>query len=288
VAALQTYLARTLRGAPPVVVETAPNKPLRPPDEPESDEFERIVQTFAAYRSLLDGDVQLPAPTTVPSRPRAADAVITGREVSVRSGPGLKHERIAVAAQGTAVQVLQKTSEWSRVAFTNGTVGWVSQDLLRPQEKPAVPPAAALLPGPPAAPQGNHPFVAEALRHQGVPYVWGGASTSGFDCSGLIQYIARKYGLQVPHYAASLVHLGYPVPRSDLQAGDLVFFQNTYKPGVSHVGIYVGAGRFIHASSSHGVTTSDLSEAYYVEHYHSARRLLTPQEWREAPRTVRR
>jgi hypothetical protein len=54
------------------------------------------------------------------------------------------------------------------------------------------------------------------------------------------------------------------------------------------VGIYVGAGRFIHASSRHGVTISDLSEAYYVEHYHSARRLLTPQEWREAPRTVRR
>ncbi|WP_410513008.1 C40 family peptidase [Paenibacillus sp. BR2-3] len=108
----------------------------------------------------------------------------------------------------------------------------------------------------------------------GSKYVAGGVSTSGFDCSGFTLYVFDKIGIDLPHQSGSQYQMGTAVSQSELRAGDLVFF-NTNGKGVSHVGIYVGDGKFAHASSSRGVTISTLSESYYVNRYVGAKRIMS-------------
>jgi cell wall-associated NlpC family hydrolase len=85
--------------------------------------------------------------------------------------------------------------------------------------------------------------VRDALRFLGVPYVWGGASPSGFDCSGLVLYVYARYGVSFPHFAAFQAQMGTPVPESQLEPADLVFFGNP----IHHVVIYAGDGLVVEA-----------------------------------------
>lgn len=116
-------------------------------------------------------------------------------------------------------------------------------------------------------------IVNRALTYRGVPYRMGAAGGRGaFDCSSFTRYVLRQSGENLPRTAAEQYRKGTPVDKADMRAGDLVFFKNTYKRGVSHVGIYMGAGKFIHASSRGGVKESSLSDSYYVNHWAGARR----------------
>jgi cell wall-associated NlpC family hydrolase len=121
-----------------------------------------------------------------------------------------------------------------------------------------------------APPPATHSSVVSiALQYLGVPYVWGGASPSGFDCSGLTMYAYAKVGVYLPHNAAMQYGMGTAVSRSQLAPGDLVFFN-----GLSHVGMYIGGGRFVHAPHTGDVVKiSSLSESWYAETYVGARRL---------------
>jgi cell wall-associated NlpC family hydrolase len=111
-----------------------------------------------------------------------------------------------------------------------------------------------------------------ALRYLGVPYVWGGTSFGGVDCSGFVWAVFAKNGIYLPRTADAQYESGRHVSTRDLRAGDLVFFQ-TYALGASHVGIYLGNGKFVHASSSNGVRVDQLAEDYYSARYLGARRL---------------
>ena len=111
--------------------------------------------------------------------------------------------------------------------------------------------------------------VGVAMQYLGVPYVWGGASPSGFDCSGLTMYAFAQVGVSLPHNAAMQYSYGSAVSRENLAPGDLVFFN-----GLGHVGLYIGGGQFIHAPHTGDVVKiSSLSESWYASTYVGARRL---------------
>jgi cell wall-associated NlpC family hydrolase len=123
------------------------------------------------------------------------------------------------------------------------------------------------------ADQGQHRFVESALEYQGVRYRYGGMTTRGMDCSGLVVRVLQTYGIDAPHNSKALYKLGVPVSLEKLQPGDLVFFHTT-RPGISHVGIYIGDGKFIHASSRKGrVRLERLDEGYYQRRLVGARRI---------------
>lgn len=133
---------------------------------------------------------------------------------------------------------------------------------------------ARLSPAPSRAsrPMGDR-LVSIARQYMYTPYVFGGTGPGGFDCSGFTQYVFRQAGMSLSRMADGQYAQGQFVNESMLSAGDLVFF-STYEPGPSHVGIYVGNGRFIHAGSSTGVTVSVLYDSYWGPRYLGAKRVI--------------
>jgi cell wall-associated NlpC family hydrolase len=107
-----------------------------------------------------------------------------------------------------------------------------------------------------------------AMRYLGTPYVWGGESPAGFDCSGLVAYVYAQVGVSLPHYTGAMWNVGVPVSRSDLEPGDLVFFD-----GLGHVGIYIGGNEFIHAPHTGDVVKISSISGWYAATYVGARRV---------------
>ncbi|MFD1736948.1 NlpC/P60 family protein [Bacillus salitolerans] len=114
-----------------------------------------------------------------------------------------------------------------------------------------------------------------AKQYIGVPYKYGGTTDKGFDCSGFLQAVYEQLSITLPRTAADQYQKGEKISKDDLRPGDLVFFE-TYKPGASHAGIYIGNDQFIHSSSSKGVSISSINDPYYwSKRYLGARRYLS-------------
>ena len=126
-------------------------------------------------------------------------------------------------------------------------------------------------PGPAATPStAQSRIVSTALKYVGTPYARGGASPSGFDCSGFVMFVYRRVGVSLPHNAEKQYRLGSPVSRKNLQRGDIVFFDR-----LGHSGIYIGRGRFVHATKPGDVVkVSGIDESWYRRRWVGARRLL--------------
>ena len=166
----------------------------------------------------------------------------------------------------------------------------VDQGRLRPSSRGprqesdlrAPPPAAtavatpASTPPPPSpTPSAADKIVGLAYNAVGSPYAFGGSSpVTGFDCSGLVQWVLGQLGVQIGRTAADQFGYGDPIDPPDLRPGDLVFFANTYMPGLSHVGIYVGDGQFVDAGTERtGVRRARLGDPYWAARFVGARRI---------------
>jgi cell wall-associated NlpC family hydrolase len=126
---------------------------------------------------------------------------------------------------------------------------------------------------PVSIPVGNsgvgHPQAAQiALHYLGVPYLWGGSTPSGFDCSGLVMYVYAQLGISLPHYTVAQWNATLPISTSEMQPGDLVFFD-----GLGHVGIYIGGGQFVHAPHTGTVVQVASITGYYASNLVGARRV---------------
>lgn len=193
---------------------------------------------------------------------------IKGEGVRLREEPGTDSSILDELSADTRVRLLGVEGAWVRVRTSEGREGWVSRDFA------GTGPTQAARSARYAA--RREKLILASRSKIGVRYSWGGSSDRGYDCSGFVMAMYRKLGIGLPHSSAEQFHVGKPVAKDDLQQGDLVFF-STYRRGPSHVGIYIGEGKFIHASSSRrgrGVKISSLDEAYYARRYIGARRIL--------------
>lgn len=121
----------------------------------------------------------------------------------------------------------------------------------------------------------GHKIANQALTYRGTRYKFGGTTKKGMDCSGLVSRIYSDLKMhRVPRVSAALYKSGEPVSLDALRPGDLVFFKNTYKHGISHVGVYAGNNKFVHAANKrHGVIVTSMADPYYQLHFAGARRL---------------
>jgi len=135
--------------------------------------------------------------------------------------------------------------------------------------QPVVGVSAATPEGSTVAPPNVHGgVVGIAMRYLGIPYVWGGSTPRGFDCSGFVMYVFAQIGVSLPHSSYAQYGMGTPVSMSELQPGDLVFFA-----GASHVGIYIGGGQFIHAPHTGDVVKISSLTGWYASEFAGGRRI---------------
>ena len=223
--------------------------------------------------------------------------------VYLRSGPGTEYSILNSAYEDKEFYIIGMFDGWFKILHQKKrsnviATGFIRSDLLELTEYPAqnassdtepkyfclgkeiseidyeeTKKVAMAAPGSYFVPISGNYLLAQAQNYIGVPYVYGGYSPDGFDCSGLIYYILSKTGYVCPRTAAGQYSIGRSVSRDSLQAGDLVFFANTAGSGITHVGIYAGGNKFIHAPNEGGSVCYSSLSGYWASHFHGARRI---------------
>lgn len=199
-------------------------------------------------------------------------AIVTANGgLKLRSTPSLSANVLSVLSNGDVVDVTESGSEWIKVKTDDGTSGYLSTQFvsIRKGEKPSRSIASS---------KGDQ-IIAYAKQFIGTPYVWGGTNLNkGVDCSGFVYSVMNHFGINLNRSSSSMASNGVPVSKDQLLTGDLVFFDTSgaNNGAISHVGIYIGNGDYIHSSSGKawGVTINNLSEDYSSRTYVTARRIL--------------
>ncbi len=205
---------------------------------------------------------------------------IDGSVVNMRSRPTTDSSIVTQLRRNDEVDIFGFNCGWYKVN-AKGKIGYIRSDLVKlleiPPENYGAPkenkPSTENKPSEEEVVTDGAKIATYAQGYVGCPYVYGGTTPSGFDCSGFVQYIYRQFGISINRTATAQLANGYWVARSEMKPGDLVFFG--YGNTASHVGIYIGDGKFVHAQNSNtGVVITDLSVSYYDNRYLCARRIV--------------
>lgn len=234
--------------------------------------------------------------------------IVTGSGVNLRSGPSTSHSKVGTASYSDKCYIIGLNQGWYKVLYGSKAC-YIRSDYLSLSEIPYENRASsnapkyfrqgkaiAPLPGTSTASQAGSTsssaaasqtgslssasatgaqILAKAAQYLGTPYVYGGASPSGFDCSGFVYYVYGTFGLSVGRTPEAQYGAGTVVDKASLQPGDIVLFANTYASGISHSGIYAGNGQFIHSPNSRStVSYSDLTSGYWSEHFYCGIRVV--------------
>ncbi len=209
-----------------------------------------------------------PKPST-PSKPKEPS---TSEKPSAPSGSYtvVKGDTLSQIAHQHGISVTQ-LKNWNQINAHIIQVGQVLKIENTTVESQANPPPILSTPPSQSTTATVQNVINKAMALQGVPYVWGGSTPSGFDCSGFLYYVYSQSGIDVPRTNTVGFHArSYEV--SAPQIGDIVFFKNTYTTGISHAGVYLGNNKFIHAGGDR-VQISDITEKYWHQHFDSFKRL---------------
>ena len=186
---------------------------------------------------------------------------ITADSLNIRSAPGTDQEKVGKLSAGRIVETLEELEDgWYRIE--EGYISAEFTEVVDPSEL--------------VQSSKGQEIVNYAMQFLGYPYVYGGSSPRGFDCSGFTSYIYKQFGYSLKRSASDQLDNGTSVSRSELQPGDLVMFKKgSSSRRASHVGIYIGNNQFIHSSTSRvGVIISGMDEAYYTSGFVGGRRIV--------------
>ena len=215
---------------------------------------------------------------------KISTGVVNADVLNVRSDSNTSSEILTKLRKGDMVEIFEQSGDWYRISIAEDRYGWIHMDYITIREEKISRGAEETLQTPAEDPvaEANTDFRQQIVDYSkkllGIKYVYGGSSTKGFDCSGFVCFVYRKFGMTLPRASRDMGKAGDAVKKADLQMGDLVFFDtNGGLNGINHVGIYIGDSKFIHASSSLGrkVTISSLNDKYYSKTYMRARDYLS-------------
>ena len=223
--------------------------------------------------------------------------IVSGDSVNLRSGPGTGYSKVGTVSCGEKCDIIGLNNGWYKVLH-NGSACYIRCDFLKLDEIPYENRASTNTPRyfrqgksigslsvgtvsqqtSSASVNGSatgSQILAKAAEYLGTPYVYGGASPSGFDCSGFVYYVYGTFGIPVGRTPEAQYGAGMVVDKANLQPGDIVLFAGTYAGGISHSGIYAGNGQFIHSPNSRStVSYSDLTSGYWSEHFYCGVRVV--------------
>ncbi|MBJ8107051.1 MULTISPECIES: SH3 domain-containing protein [Bacillus cereus group] len=226
------------------------------------------------FVKFVKGGTTTPEQPEQPNQGAIGDYYINASALNVRSGEGTNYRIIGALPHGQKVQVISENSGWSKINY-NGQTGYIGTRFLSKT------PVGGAVDNKPNDNQNNNQnnnnnntnnnsgdsssILAYAKSMQGVPYVWGGTSANGVDCSGYIYHVFKKFGHNISRQSVAGYWSSLPQTSSP-QPGDLIYFKDTYKAGPSHMGIYLGGGSFIQ-SGDKGVAIVSLNNSYWKSHF---------------------
>lgn len=188
-----------------------------------------------------------------------------GENIRIRTYPDI-YARVQDTVSDQEVHVVGQNEQWYKVTYLDKE-GWVSKDYVEVDEEAFIPHSRVL----------GEEIVIYGKQFLGTPYVWGGNDLrTGVDCSGLTKELYETFDINISRVSYMQAEDGKTISKDELRPGDLVFFDTSgvNRGNISHVGMYIGGGKFLHADCTHGVMISSLSSNYYTQNYVSSSRIL--------------